>query len=425
MGIVDDFLARYRKEHDFYDQAARLVAQIVESNLQAAGIRCMVTSRAKAVGRLEAKVRERDQAKKYESVEVVFEDIVDLAGVRVALYFPGERARVDALLNEILVVAKSKKFPAEAAAKYQKRFSGYWATHYRVRLRDSDLPDSQKRYAEACVEVQVASVLMHAWAEVEHDLVYKPLQGELSVDEYAVLDELNGLVMAGELALERLQRAGEARVTAQGRVFRNHFDLAAHLLAEAATVLNAPPLPTSLGRVDLLFDLVQRLNLLTPEQLGPYVAALHGDLEQRPLADQIVDQLLAEDPNRYRVFEEVRQSRPSPGDFGSPTSGTPLEPVILQALGNFMDAWIKFEKALNTRVASNWRASSVPVSTAQLIKRHAEFPSAVRAELSTIQRLRNELVHGRRPLNIEDLNSAAERLRQITQQLVSEGRDEP
>jgi ppGpp synthetase/RelA/SpoT-type nucleotidyltranferase len=28
------------------------------------------------------------------------------------------------------------------------------------------------------VEIQVASVLMHAWAEVEHDLVYKPVDQE-------------------------------------------------------------------------------------------------------------------------------------------------------------------------------------------------------------------------------------------------------
>jgi ppGpp synthetase/RelA/SpoT-type nucleotidyltranferase len=72
------------------------------------------------------------------------------------------------------------------------------------------LSDAQKRYAEARAEIQVASVLMHAWSEVNHDLAYKPLQGELSEDEYSILDELNGLVIAGEIALERLQRAGEA-----------------------------------------------------------------------------------------------------------------------------------------------------------------------------------------------------------------------
>ena len=52
-----------------------------------------------------------------------------------------------------------------------------------MRFRKSALTQANKRYAEAAVEIQVASVLMHAWAEVEHDLVYKRLEGELSDDE--------------------------------------------------------------------------------------------------------------------------------------------------------------------------------------------------------------------------------------------------
>jgi len=59
---------------------------------------------------------------------------------------------------------------------------------------------------------------MLAWAEVEHDLVYKPTQGELSEDEYAILDELNTMVLAGEVMLERLQSAGAARRLEAGTI---------------------------------------------------------------------------------------------------------------------------------------------------------------------------------------------------------------
>ncbi|HEY6483079.1 MAG TPA: hypothetical protein VIY54_06085, partial [Steroidobacteraceae bacterium] len=45
------------KERDFYDQAARLAAQMAERALQSAGIRAIVTSRAKPLARLEEKVR--------------------------------------------------------------------------------------------------------------------------------------------------------------------------------------------------------------------------------------------------------------------------------------------------------------------------------------------------------------------------------
>ena len=79
-------------------------------------------------------------------------------------------------------------------------------------MREESLDRSQKKYTTARIEIQVASVLMHAWSEVEHDLVYKPLQGTLSDEELAILDELNGLVLAGEIALERLQNAGNERI---------------------------------------------------------------------------------------------------------------------------------------------------------------------------------------------------------------------
>ena len=127
---------------------------------------------------------------------------------------------------------------------------------------------------------------MHAWSEVNHDLAYKPLQGELSVEEYSILDELNGLVMAGEIALERLQRAGEARVAAEGRVFRSHYDLAAHLLNAAGTALRGPEANTAIGRVDLLFELLSQLDLATPSRLKPYLDALHQDCPASALMRQ-------------------------------------------------------------------------------------------------------------------------------------------
>ena len=59
---------------------------------------------------------------------------------------------------------------------------------------------------------------MHAWAEVEHDLVYKPYSGKLQEDELAILDEINGLVIAGEIALERLQKAITERTKRQKEI---------------------------------------------------------------------------------------------------------------------------------------------------------------------------------------------------------------
>jgi ppGpp synthetase/RelA/SpoT-type nucleotidyltranferase len=70
---------------------------------------------------------------------------------------------------------------------------------------------------------------MHGWAEVEHDLLYKPLSGKPSDTERSILDEINGIVLAGEIALERLQNAMKTRLGMQEQRFNNHYELAAYI----------------------------------------------------------------------------------------------------------------------------------------------------------------------------------------------------
>jgi len=101
LDLLDSFLDRYVKEYDYYEQAGHLAAQTLESNLQAAGIRSIVTSRAKSVTRLAEKCRHRNKRQNYESIDDIYADIVDLAGVRVALYFPGEREQVGGLISRL------------------------------------------------------------------------------------------------------------------------------------------------------------------------------------------------------------------------------------------------------------------------------------------------------------------------------------
>lgn len=422
MGLIEEFITRYRREYDFYDQTARLVAQTLDSNLQAAGIRSMVTSRAKSPARLEDKVRQRARTKTYTTLEDISADIVDLAGVRVALYFPGERDQVDKIVRQFFVLLENPKVFPDSSSKptptYTKRFSGYWATHYRIQLNKSSLSAAQQRYADARVEIQVASVLMHAWSEVEHDLVYKPFEGALSDEEYAILDELNGLVIAGEIALERLQKAGEARVAGSEREFANHFDLASHLLSRIALAAQGPVAETALGRVDLLFELLKRLNLLTPEQLKPYIEAVHHDTERRPIAEQIIDRLLAEEESRYKLYEEIRAARPL-----STRVEEVIEPSAAElhgAIGHLLSEWARLERVVRDMYPSPDQRRGV-VPTAKMMER---FVPDVR-EFERIRRMRNGVVHGMESVDPVDLHDAAARLHDIIEGVVRRMQQEP
>lgn len=416
MDLIDSFIAQYRRQYDFYDQAGRLAAKMLEGSLKDTGIRSIVTSRAKAVEGLKAKVRARAPRKKYASVEYIFEDIVDLAGVRVALYFPGEQTQADRVIQNLFILqGKPKTFPDPSTkATYEKRFSGYHATHYRVQLKEDDLKAAERHYAEAKIEIQVASVLMHSWAEVEHDLVYKPQQGALSTDEYAILDELNGVVLAGERDLKRLQKAGEGRVAAGGRSFSNYYDLASHLLGTSAAVGGGSIGETALGRIDLLFEFLKRLDRGTPDQLKPYVLALKPDFEKRPLAEQIIDQLLAEDPTRYPLHESLRASRPVPGDYVGKTREE-VDPETHEEVSQFLVRWVDFEKKIKEK-AKRLGVQGIYASSTLLSRLGVEDETLLK-DFERIRRMRNEVVHGLSLPSAENLRDAGGRIEEISKEL--------
>ena len=103
MDLINQFIENYKKKMNFYETAGRLAAKQLESPLQAAGIRAMVTFRAKAPGRLKSKVISRNARREipYKNMKEIYDDIADLSGVRVALYFPGDRDKTDGLLRDL------------------------------------------------------------------------------------------------------------------------------------------------------------------------------------------------------------------------------------------------------------------------------------------------------------------------------------
>ncbi len=179
--IIQEFISQYKLEYDYFSNLAKKACDICDRDLSKYGIKAITSWRAKKPDSLSNKLAKRDKSKNYTSASDIRTDIADFAGVRIALYFPTEREEVDRLiLNAFEVIAK-KPFPdTDQNPNYQKRFSGYWANHYRVKIKKED---ADQRFCDTIVEIQVASVLMHAWSEIEHDLVYKPNGGELSQEE--------------------------------------------------------------------------------------------------------------------------------------------------------------------------------------------------------------------------------------------------
>lgn len=442
MGVVEDFVRQYERQFDFWEASARTARGLLEAELGSSGLRAIVTSRAKSVDRLLDKLRQRNPDNSYGSAAEIQKDIIDLAGVRVALYFPGQMDEAEQIIRSVLHVHQVKAFPPDPAStgrpasatrsaesdgaasplastvERPPRFSGYGARHFRVRIPSSRLSAEQKRYASALIEVQVASVLMHAWSEVEHDLVYKPLEGELSPSEYALLDQLNGLVLAGEIALEQLQMAGDQRVAGGPTPFRDHYELAEFLRTRlAASGIDLTD--ATLGRVDVLFTFLANQKSATGESIKRYLDLLEQDLERRPVADQLADLMLSGDASKYEAYSKAMSGSRQASTFRETKLSDVQEnsPETL-ALGRFVTEWVLLESLLNKLDESDGRRpQSLPGLTRRLVA--MKLMSREQAEeLRMLREMRNRVLHGREiDVSTERLTEAASRLHALTRSI--------
>ena len=382
MDLVNQFIENYRKKYTFYENAGRLAAKQLETALQSAGIRAIVTSRAKNPGRLKYKTFHRNAEREtpYKNMREIYDDMFDLAGVRVSLYFPGDRDKADALISDLFTVMEKKQFPEQSKPPtYNKRFSGYWANHYRARMREDSLEPSQKKYAEARIEIQVASVLMHAWSEVEHDLVYKPLQGTLSDEELAILDELNGLVLAGEIALERLQSAGNERVRNKNAAFSSQYELASYLYNYLSSNFRTEDIELRMGNIELLFRLLLNLKLLDVKHMGPILKSVKFEKDKRNISQQIIDQIISGNEKRYLAYQSLR------------AAVSDQDEERREAISSFFSQWVPLEALLNRTTKRSSR--SLSVFNINALKRLNLLDRESLNQIAFLRKMRNALIH--------------------------------
>ena len=400
MKVIDDFIKQYNKEFDYYQKLSQIIASKVEDQLFKRGIKAIVTHRAKRPDRLTDKLLKRNQEKKYKLIEDIYDDIVDLGGIRVSLYFPSEREIMDEVINEIFIVVKTKKFPNEAhTPKYEKRFSGYWATHYRIKLKEDN---STKRYLETIAEIQVASVLMHAWSEVEHDLVYKPFSGNLSKEELSILDEINGLVISGEIALERLQSAMSERTKKQNEI-KDKYELTNYLLSNLdKEYINK----IKLGDTYLLNNYLNTIKKLDVNEFSSYINKINTDLPES-VTDQLLNMFLVEFYDKDKInlknyFKNLHVSERKISGFES-----------------FVRCWVILEKAVRDILKDEEIDPNKYLIPDFKILKDRQILSAKEAnELRELRQIRNYLLHGIETPPEEYLKDSYQRLKALTTKVV-------
>jgi ppGpp synthetase/RelA/SpoT-type nucleotidyltranferase len=168
--IVREAVRSYAELQPTVQELARRLAARLTTVLDDAGINYLnVTWRGKSVASFAAKTsRVHDDVAVYPDP---LQDITDQVGVRVVTYVTSDVAAVADLIRDQLQVVDDKDLGQETAS--EGRF-GYVSRHLQVVLDPAwvgDLEVGGVRVQSA--QVQLRTVLQHAWAEFEHDIRYK------------------------------------------------------------------------------------------------------------------------------------------------------------------------------------------------------------------------------------------------------------
>ncbi|TXR51597.1 GTP pyrophosphokinase [Quadrisphaera setariae] len=213
--ILAEHGQRARKSYETlrgnYVDFANVMHSILQHAISGRGVYVhSVTGRAKDLDSFAAKASrphvEDPRRPKYTNP---LKDITDLAGVRVTTYFLDDVRFIEELVaSEFEVVERSERRGSNPTVV------GYQSLHFLLKLRDSRASLTEySRFTGLVCELQVRTILQHAWAEIEHDINYKAV----GVVPDAIRRRFNALAGVIEIADREFQAIKVAHDEVQAR----------------------------------------------------------------------------------------------------------------------------------------------------------------------------------------------------------------
>ena len=154
----------YKQHFEDYDQLDSIIADKLNRMIKENNFFIMeVNHRVKSFSSLRQKLAKKKG--KYSSRY----DITDLCGVRIICYFSDTVDEIAAILPRLFDIDILNSI--DKRVNLQANEFGYMSLHFICSLKDTGEYDPE--LCKLRFEIQIRTVLQHAWAEIEHDLGYK------------------------------------------------------------------------------------------------------------------------------------------------------------------------------------------------------------------------------------------------------------
>lgn len=272
---------------DFTTELERLLTQLLSD---AAVETAQLEARTKAVSSFGDKI-----ARKNEKYADPLAEITDLAALRIILYYPHDVTTVGELIGKEFGIDWDNSIRQGADADVD-RF-GYRSDHYIVRVSAERCRFPEwKRFSDDRAEIQVRTVMQHAWAAVDHKMRYKGT--DLPRDLRRRLFRLSALLEAADEQFASLQVASDDLVVSyEESVARG----------ELAVALDALSLGAFLAKTDTRAHWAERA---MKEGFSPLEASIDSDDRVSKLSSTLQELGFVE----LQQFERLLESAESWGD---------------------------------------------------------------------------------------------------------------
>lgn len=219
--LVIQFDARRHELKTFMNHVVDFIGQHPSLTSPGAGIVHSYKSRLKDREHLRDKIARKTEEGRVITVENLFDEITDLAGVRVMHLYQEHFGDIDKVIRErvkggdwvLSERVKAYTWDPEAAEFFGwydvdvvQKPTNYTSVHYLIRPR-ADSP--------ICCEVQVRTLFEEIWGEVDHQINYPtPTKSLACKEQIKVLSKIVGAGSRLLDSLHRVRREEEARIQA-------------------------------------------------------------------------------------------------------------------------------------------------------------------------------------------------------------------
>ena len=164
---TEELLDQYRSLLPVYEKMAEVIPERLKDFFAEAGIIvAAVESRVKTESSLEGKLQLKGD--KYQSTY----DITDLVGIRVITFYNDDVDKVASVLERLFEIDWENSIDKRKAHEIDS--FGYLSLHYICRIPESAYTNPEHpELNKIRFEVQMRTILQHAWANMNHDIGYK------------------------------------------------------------------------------------------------------------------------------------------------------------------------------------------------------------------------------------------------------------